>query len=162
MNKITFVSNNPDSDLNECTPEPVIKSVPDWYKKIKKYDEINNKKTITWKACPAILDCFSLGYYLKTPCDIEFYLNNDLIFAKTIGEKFLNFIWPRNIEGLPSFPLPFNSEKNHFAWLPNWGISVPEGYSVLYTHPMNRFDLPFFTTSGVVDNDKIDIPGQLS
>jgi hypothetical protein len=40
-------------------------------------------------------------------------------------------------------------------------VELPEGYSALYTHPLNRFELPFLTTNGIVDNDKDTIPGTM-
>jgi hypothetical protein len=30
---------------------------------------------------------------------------------------------------------------------------LPKGYSAIFAHPFNRIDLPFFTTTGVVDSD---------
>jgi len=38
---------------------------------------------------------------------------------------------------------------------------VPEGYSALYSQPFNRFELPFLTTSGIIDNDKVKLPGTM-
>jgi hypothetical protein len=38
---------------------------------------------------------------------------------------------------------------------------VPEGYSVLYSQPYDRYDLPFLTTSGIIDNDKVTLPGTM-
>ncbi|MGY4450794.1 hypothetical protein ACVWZR_005454 [Bradyrhizobium sp. i1.3.1] len=35
-----------------------------------------------------------------------------------------------------------------------WTIEAPEGYSLFFTHPVNRFDLPFITLSGLVDCDR--------
>ena len=35
-----------------------------------------------------------------------------------------------------------------------WSVQVPDGWSVLFTHPLNREDLPFRTLSGVVDCDR--------
>jgi hypothetical protein len=40
-------------------------------------------------------------------------------------------------------------------------VELPEGYSALYAHPLNRFELPFVTTSGIVDNDKDHLPGTM-
>jgi hypothetical protein len=40
-------------------------------------------------------------------------------------------------------------------------VELPEGYSALYTQPFNRFELPFLTTSGIVDNDKVHLPGTM-
>ena len=35
-----------------------------------------------------------------------------------------------------------------------WTIEAPEGYALLFTHPFNRFDLPFTTLTGQVDCDR--------
>jgi hypothetical protein len=35
-----------------------------------------------------------------------------------------------------------------------WTIEAPEGYSVLFTHPVNRRDLPFTSLTGLVDCDR--------
>ncbi|HZL31017.1 MAG TPA: hypothetical protein VFC54_08145, partial [Pseudolabrys sp.] len=35
-----------------------------------------------------------------------------------------------------------------------WTIETPPGYSLLFTHPLNRTDLPFTTITGLVDTDK--------
>jgi len=43
--------------------------------------------------------------------------------------------------------------KTISKWLFDWKIETPPGYSCLYTHPINRHDLPFRTFSGVVDTD---------
>ena len=34
-----------------------------------------------------------------------------------------------------------------------WTIETPPGYSLLVTHPVNRYDLPFTTLTGLVDTD---------
>jgi hypothetical protein len=57
------------------------------------------------------------------------------------------------------FPVPHGYLDRHFHWYPNWAPEVPEGYSVLYVNPINRFDLPFITTSAIIDNDKMNTPG---
>src|SRR3546814_15744597 len=31
---------------------------------------------------------------------------------------------------------------------------LEDGWSLLYTHPLNRFDLPYRTITGLVDNDR--------
>ena len=37
-----------------------------------------------------------------------------------------------------------------------WRIKLPPGYSLLFTQPLNRPDLPFTCFSGVVDCDRFD------
>ena len=35
-----------------------------------------------------------------------------------------------------------------------WTVQAPPGYSLLFTHPVNRSDLPFTTLTGLVDCDR--------
>lgn len=115
-------------------------------------------KIPTWKACPAIMDGFSTGYVLKTPCDITFFKNaNGVIDVKIHDNRHQDFCSKRS--PMAQFEHPQGYYKDHFAWYPDWGLQVPEGYSCLYMTPMNRFDLPFLNTTGVVDNDKVFLSG---
>jgi hypothetical protein len=59
------------------------------------------------------------------------------------------------------FVPPTGYHEAHFAWWSDWAVEVPEGYCVLYSQPFNRFELPFLTTSGVIDNDKVSLPGTM-
>ena len=38
-------------------------------------------------------------------------------------------------------------------------METPEGYSLLVINPLNRFDLPFLTTNGIIDSDMYTISG---
>ena len=40
-----------------------------------------------------------------------------------------------------------------YKWENSFIFNTPSGYSCLFNHPLNRFDLPFYTLSGVVDTD---------
>ena len=60
---------------------------------------------------------------------------------------------------MPQFEHPKGFYKDHFAWYPDWGLELPKGYSALFMTPMNRFDLPFMNTTGVVDNDSVHLLG---
>ena len=37
----------------------------------------------------------------------------------------------------------FEADRLHDQVPQFWTIEAPEGYSLLFTHPVNRFDLPF-------------------
>jgi hypothetical protein len=60
---------------------------------------------------------------------------------------------------MPQFVHPQGYYENHFAWYSHWSLELPEGYSALFMTPMNRFDLPFLNTTGIVDSDKVHILG---
>jgi hypothetical protein len=168
---ISFVSNryHLTKESHSC-PKSIVKTIPDWYKKADIYainpqtqepwiNPQDGGKIPTWKSCPAIFDVMTTGYVLTTPCDLEFYNGENRIMVKINDLNCKDFVDTRN--ALPQFVHPMGYDENHFAWWIDWGVCVPEGYSVLYTHPMNRFDLPFISTSGIVDNDKVHLAGTL-
>lgn len=169
--EISFISNREYlTDNSQSCPVSTAKSMPKWYKDADVFvvDPNTNSpwihpqdggKVPTWKACPAILDAMSTGYVLRTPCDIEFYYEDSRISARALDKRCSDFIDKR--DPMPQFTVPMGYDENHFAWMIDWGTKLPEGYSALYTQPLNRFDLPFLSTSGIVDNDKVNMPGSL-
>ena len=109
-----------------------------------------------FKACPAILDTFTTGYMLLTPCDIEFYEKNGRIKAR-VPLEFDDFVGER--PSMDGFSSPHGYEKNHFHWYANWAPELPEGYSCLYVQPINHFELPWITVGGIIDSDKVTNSG---
>lgn len=163
-NIISFISNRPWlSKESFSVPGTIMKTIPDWYRKADRFAKRpdgefwigpDKGKIPTWKACPSLFDIMGSGYTLKTPCDIEFYLNSKgKISVKIEDIKYKDFCTKR--EKMPQFENPHGYYEEHFAWLPDWAVVVPEGYSVLYTQPFNRFELPFLSVSGIVDNDHV-------
>lgn len=161
-------------------PVPTQEVIPEWYKNADRFAKMPNGeyykapkevcpfpkegttddygKIPTWKACPAILDAFMTGYIFKTPCDLTFFKNSKgTIDVKIDDVKFKDFCSARPT--MPQFEHPKGFYKDHFAWMPDWGIELPEGYSALFMTPMNRFDLPFINTTGIVDSDKVHLLG---
>jgi hypothetical protein len=55
-------------------------------------------------------------------------------------------------------PVPPGFHPIHYGWRMNWYYETPPGYSVLVTHPMNRYDLPFLVQSGIVESDIWGLP----
>lgn len=152
-------------------PKPAIKTIPEWYRKADRFaiDPRTQKpwempdgsgKIPTWKACPAIFDIMGTGYVYRTPCDVEFY-EDELgeIQCRVLDELNKDFVGDR--PPMPQFEHPLGYHSKHFAWWADWAVEVPEGYSVLYTQPFNRFELPFLTTSGIIDNDHVHLPGTM-
>ena len=165
---------------SDSVPSPTQSVIPQWYKDADRFAKMPNGeyykapkdicpfpkegttddygKIPTWKACPAILDAFLTGYVLKTPCDIEFFKNSqEIIDVKISDPKYKDFVTKR--PPMPMFEHPKGFYQHHFAWYPDWEVSLPEGYSALFMTPINRFDLPFLNTSGIIDSDKVSIPG---
>lgn len=138
-------------------PVPAVQALPAWYRKMAKF--INNEKKpnggghlpLTIKACPPFLDSMMSGYIIQTEYDMyvtqrtegpwfEWRAGGDLISPHGRDQ-----IVPEQVPaGFSDQPLKFNNL---------WQIKTPKGYSTLFTHPLNRTDLPFFTISGVVETD---------
>lgn len=135
--------------------------IPDWYKKIpifynnRKFDDkFNSNKTV--KTCVPFLEALSIGYVITLPFDLYAEKDSD-------GNQIL--IWPTGVKDseVPSIRENLASEKlvpvGHspveFTWHPNVAYTVPKGYSILFTHPLNRHDLPFTTLSAVIDGGLI-------
>lgn len=170
--KIKFTINRPWlKKTDSSAPKPTLKTIPDWYKKADRF-AINpatgkpwempdgSGKVPTWKACPAVYDIMGTGYVYRTPCDIEFYEDSSgEICVRVLDPKNKDFVQDR--PAMPQFQHPQGYHPKHFAWWADWAVEVPEGYSVLYTQPFNRFELPFITTSGIIDNDKVHLPGTM-
>lgn len=168
MPKIKFISNRHWlSNEGPSTPLPVSKTLPEWYKEADRYAKMpfggayvgpDGGKIPTWKACPAMYDIMSSGYVERVPCDLEFYYNEQgVISVRPLDEKDIQFVSPRT--PMPQFIVPHGYDENHFAWWSEWGVELPKGYSAIYTQPINRYDLPFLTTNGIIDNDKVSMPG---
>lgn len=170
--KIKFVSNRPWlTDDSASKPAPIGKTIPEWYRQADRYardpatgDYLEmpklGGKVPTWKACPAVYDVMGSGYTYRTPCDIEF-VEDDAgdIHARVLDPGHPNFLLDR--DPLHQFVVPAGYHDKHFAWWADWAVELPPGYSALYMHPVNRFELPFITTSGIVDNDKDHLPGAM-
>lgn len=165
---------------SNSVPVPTQKEIPEWYKNADRYAKMPNGeyyqatkevcpfpkdgtvddygKIPTWKACPAIMDAFATGYVFRTPCDITFFKDSQgIIDVKVSDPRHQDFCVKR--PPMSQFEHPVGFYETHFAWSPDWGLELPEGYSALFMTPMNRFDLPFLNTTGVVDSDKVHLLG---
>ena len=145
-------------------PKPARSFVPDWYRKADRF--IGGKMQLRegginkdLKLCLPFLDALTSGYCLELNCDL-------LVERDSRG---INFFWheePQPIETRPkdmakTLPTPSGHDSDLYAWRTVWAAITPLGYSAIYTHPLNRFDLPFTTTSGVMDTDFYHNGGQI-
>lgn len=157
MKKIKF---HPTSEISEHLvppPKPAISYIPQWYKDIKRFKGDANSPEIyggevvnkTVKSCMPFLDALSSGYIQETWCDIEIkFVDGQVIY------NYSNSPQPLNCRDSTAFDLPTNFIPNEFVWLAPWMPELESGYSALFTHPLNRLDLPFLSTSGIIDSDK--------
>lgn len=158
---IAFMAEN-DATFNFVKPyNPAKNYIPDWYKKSSFW--VDNKKftedkygyaNLSMKACVPFLDTLTMGYILELWCDIRVFKDDD-------GEKKVHWFTPwaepirkRDKHVAEYLPTPAGCSSEHFVWAVPYGIKTPNGYSTLLTHPINRFDLPFTTLTGIIDTDK--------
>jgi hypothetical protein len=141
---IKFIPGTNDIEDSVQFPEPSKKFIPEWYKDIPGKKDIQNVKK-----CVPFLDAMTFGYIQKTWTDIHIK-NDENGFGIFFDHKvpILNY---RERSDMPTKDEFYNIE---FVWQRPWSVILPEGFSGLVTHPLNRIDLPFHTLSGIVDFDK--------
>lgn len=159
MKIIRFFSNKSVDGIGQ--PQPIKNFIPEWYRKSETTFGDNNAPGL--KKCAPYLDALMAGYSLVTPADIFVSENEDgslKIGWNTISEL-QDFIAERPKELGSTMPRPVGHHPNHLVWSGFWGIKTPRGWSLLVTHPLNRDDLPFRTTSGIIDSDKFSASGNI-
>ena len=141
--------------------------VPDWYKNGKRWPNVDNEKEIKriptavgFKLCSPFLDAITSGYIIP--------LTQDIAIEQTEGGPSISYnsqigtpIILRNPDDNITLPTPPGTSPLHFAWHTAVTFKIPKGYSALLTHPLNRFDLPFITTSGIIDGEYAVPPGNV-
>lgn len=150
MKKITFRSE--DVSVDWVKPEPVVKNIPDWFKGISPV--IDNQMTI--KKCVPVMDSFTTGYVFKTSADL-FYDNETKRFIDNGISETVTYHKDFQLDG---WAFPENVEPHPYKWTNKFHLKTPKGYSILFTHPLNRGDLPFVTMSSVVDTDNFPLSVQ--
>jgi hypothetical protein len=143
-------------------PTPAKSKLPKWWLDASIYINKNKKGTLNeprdFKSCAPFGDALSAGYMLVTPCDIEISFDNGNVTFQTIDRFTFNIVQVRGpaIENKTQghgMPFPDDCFPVMYHWEPTYASKVPKGYSLLVTHPLNRHDLPFVCTSGIMDSD---------
>jgi hypothetical protein len=139
-------------------PIPAVQGLPDWFKALpqRAFNALTQSEGQTIKRCPPFIDAMTYGFLIPLPCDVKV----------ADGEFSWDFDIPTNaVDSFVRSPIAFHdpsqvagtpfAEDDRFAIKFNnfWSIEAPPGYSVLFTHPLNRADLPFTTLTGLVDCD---------
>lgn len=147
----------------DWTPKlaPAKNFIPEWYKDIPAFnrDVKSLPASLNLKACMPFLDSLTIGYILPLPFDIAVEQRADGPFISwNVGD--VKLIGTRDKSLAPNIPVPAGyDETTHFVWEMTTAIQTPPGYSMIYTHPFNRYDLPFITLTGVPDGDTAPIAG---
>ncbi|NNC72802.1 MAG: hypothetical protein HKN78_07985 [Sphingomonadaceae bacterium] len=139
-------------------PERAVRFAPDWFKRLERemgMPDPNGLPGLTAKACLPMTDAFSLGFVIPLPFDVQIVVPEDRVsiqlgWAPDVPFQPIEQHHPGQI-GAPE--PPFESTMP-LKFINPWRIKVPEGYSVLFTQPLSRPDLPFTCFSGFVDCDR--------
>lgn len=139
-------------------PIPAVQGLPEWFKSLpqKAYNPSMGEDSLTVKKCPPFIDAMTYGFLVLLASDLhvrdgEFSWNFDLPegLVSEYAHSPIDFHDPSQVVGTPFFDDDqFIVKFNNF-----WNVEAPAGYSLLFTHPVNRFDLPFTTLTGLVDSD---------
>jgi hypothetical protein len=166
-NKVLFIPKDKDTEICIPRPQSSKKYIPEWFKDmpitVPTIDGFGSDYTA--KKCIPFLDSLTSGYTQELPCDVYFDCNTDeddpeIIYRwggeiRPLSTRREN---TRSSNSMPHFPGYYKTE---FHWNTLWEPKTPTGYSTLYFHPANRFDLPFITHSGIIDTDKWPITGPI-
>jgi hypothetical protein len=167
MNKLQVIPTTHEVELAGVAPTPAIKHLPDWYKNICPYANSDTKlrfpmnrasPNTTVKRCVPFLDAMTAGYMFVLDDDVfvEQTDNGPIMRWKTEVEM-ITWHSPEQYAGLP---IPKGYHNMVAKWHNDYELVTPPGYSMMFTHPINRFDLPFKTITGVVDTDEHVLPVQ--
>lgn len=147
-------------------PLPARQFLPEWYTSICPvnatnfdYDVVNDKPTTSVRNCMPFYDSLTSGYIQQSWCDI--FINYD---SDNNGKYHYPTLGVDVGVGAPVAPImqrevtpvgeSFTGVRSfEFTWSTMWRPKTPKGWSVLVCHPLNRYDLPFVTTSGIIDSD---------
>jgi hypothetical protein len=133
--------------VKEFYPDVLVPSkttVPKWYKDEKVPDVTEGG---TFKTCVPFLESMITGYSVLLPVDLLVTQRPDgpyMEWRQQATERMIGFSGGTTVDKI----ITSNGYYEHsFFWHFPVSFKVPEGYSVLITSPLNRFDLPFYTLS---------------
>jgi hypothetical protein len=128
--------------------------IPEWYKKIPKWKN-NEVFTIedgfgnSVKQCMPFLESLSIGYMIVLPHDLYVKNNNGIPYVS--WKDGIKFFPKWRTEPADQNIVPAGHHSIEYTWQTAVANTIPVGYSLIFTHPFNRHDLPFTTLTGIVD-----------
>jgi hypothetical protein len=141
-------------------PKPSTKYLPGWYSKLERYiggapdTEVGALPNKAVKLCVPYRDALTFGYTIELWTDVQIDTTSQSEYPP-IGQTFPfpPAVQVRNPNLSKGIPTPMGCGDHHFIWQLPFNFRTPPGYSLYFTHPINRYDLPFITLTGVIDSD---------
>ncbi|MEO1039422.1 MAG: DUF6065 family protein [Pseudomonadota bacterium] len=157
---------NPDSVAFLCSPElearlpkpePAGRFTPDWFRQMERKLGVpmaDGLPGLTVKACLPVTDAFAAGWIIPLAADVTIEVRPDgsmaIYEAEDAPFQQITAHAPAQV-GAPNPPF---GQAIPLKWMLPWRVRAPEGVSLLYTQPLNHFELPFFNFTGLVDADR--------
>jgi hypothetical protein len=154
--KIPIIKYESCFDIFPNSITPAKSNIPLWYKKISRWknnemfslkNELEHK---TIKHCMPFFDTLTTGYMINLPFDIYILNKNGKILVTwkhDLKEEQVSFRQELSLDNI----FPAGHYPIEFVWRFGCSFVVPKEYSVLLCHPLNRYDLPFTTLSGILE-----------
>lgn len=180
--KIIFLPKDVDNSTINMPPLPAKHFLAGWYKDGEMFIDKDTNSVASkddrsivggMKSCAPFLDAMISGYMLYTWHDVEIIKNDGTVEWKylELNEYTDKIVHVDNIS-VPminervgdighTIPRPAGHAQNHMVFNGSWGIKLPRGWSLLISHPLNRFDLPFTIMSGIIDSDSFTANGNI-
>lgn len=166
---LNFISTSFPATSAYDEPVPASSVLPEWYKDLAPYkngtstsiknlcpinDRGSDGSDVSTKLCMPFLDSMMSGYMLVLPEDVT---------VEVLPDGKPKISWDSSAPTVDTRPRvdmaqPSDCYPIHFGWRTNWYYETPPGYSLMFTHPLNRYDLPFYGLSGIVDSDIWGLP----
>ncbi|QHQ35156.1 hypothetical protein [Algicella marina] len=137
-------------------PVPAKSALPDWFRSMPSEsvaDSLGGASVRTLKHCPPFIDALSTGILMPLAADLRFddgHVSWDwdppFLPDTALARAPVSVHVPEQASGAPL-------EDTILKFMNFWALETPPGWSLLFTHPLNREDLPFRTLSGLVDCD---------
>lgn len=130
-------------------PQPARRALPDWLREMDMshlIEDFGEEKTV--KTCPPFVDAMAHGFVIPLAADISI-ADGRFSWDWDYEESPIAFHFATQARGSP-----LERDGNAvIKFLNYWSIETPPGWSILFTHPVNRSDLPFQALTGLVDTD---------
>lgn len=169
-NKIKII---PGTDRPEAfllgKPQKSVFSVPQWYKdQNSKVDATRVERMdseFTVKRCMPFFDAFAQDFVIRTQYDFaitydtkrnrqfEIFTDRWRVDENIVGkDPQFHDIGTHAFEQFSNAPIPEIYDKmGALKWMNHYIINTPKNHSLMFYHPHNRFELPFYSFSGIVD-----------
>ncbi len=136
-------------------PVPAVQGLPDWFKAMpqKAFNTLLHADEQTVKRCPPFIDAMTYGFMIPLICDLKVEDGEfSWAFDPPAGSALRSPIGFHDASQATGTPL-HDPDRFLIKFNNLWTIQAPPGYSLLFTHPVNRPELPFTTLTGLVDCD---------